>query len=363
MASVSSLGGTVGFAPQIEQGTPGTTFYRLRVLQALGGMRDITKIVEPEVGGAPIPDGAYKGGVFCQEQWDIYPRLEGDFGWMLYALTGAVSTIDDLPEAGLQTHIFRMDPTTYYTQTLIKWLTLRRVLAQPEHTNDFGIQTNDARLATAMFNFIAGSALTARLGLMGRVPLGSDDTSGWTWADYPEAFNSVPVAANTAGYVKLTDYDSGADLPTNQAQLAWVNQVTTPQDEFIIGSPYMDSIQNLYRNIQFTFVLKWTDEDFLLWLDFNEGTGASINWSCIVPNSGLDINLATCENIEGYSNPYSIRVQAPKLFVYSTAPPDFRGLDLVRLPVTGIVADPGAGIDPITISIVNEQAAYTWPSS
>ena len=360
--SVSSLGGVWGFGPQAAKDTVATAFYAFRALQIRGGVQDMVKVVEPEVGGPPLPDGAFKQGVFAQEQADIYMRLEDDIGWLLYALTGDHSVIADAPESGLYTHIFRMDPTSWYTMLAIKWLTTRRVISQPEHTNHFGAQSIDSRVQSAQFNFNAAAALTARINLLGRKPTFSDDVSSWTWAaGSPEGFESTPVAANTNGWFKIPEFNAET-LPTQQAQVTIGNVLTQPMQEFIIGSPFMDDIANLYRNIGVSWVYKWRNEDFYLWVAANGGTGAEINWSCVVPIGDFEVKMATCQVIEGFSNPYSITVKAPKVYWFPTQPPDLSGLKLVSLPVQGVVANPDDGSDPFVIEVVNQVADYVWPT-
>lgn len=360
--SVSSLNSVWGAGPQEAKGTVASTFYAYRLMRVQGGPTDMTEIAEPEIGGVPLPDGAYKAGVFTREQIDLYLRLEDDIGWLLYALCGAVSTVDDDPETGLYRHIFRMDPTSTITMLALNWISTRRLVGQPEHTNNFGIQCLDVRVEAMMFNIAAAAALTARMNTLGRIHTYSDDPSLWEWAvGSPEGFASVPVTANTNSYFKVPTFQAGA-LPTQQVQIQFGNMLTQPTQEFIVGSPYMDDIKALFRNIGINWTYKWADEDLYLWMVANDGTGASINWDCVVPVGTFEARVATCDVISGMANPYSITFKAPKVFWFPTAPPSLAGLNLIQLPVSGVVAAPDDSSDPFTIEVVNETESYTWPT-
>lgn len=360
--SVSSLNSIWGAGPQTAKGVAATTFYAFRAMRVAGGPQELAQTAEPEVGGQPLPDAAYKVGVFTREQIDLYMRLEDDIGWLLYALTGAVSTTADTPESGMHTHTFRMDPTSTLTMLTLKWLSTRRIIGQPAIGHNFGMQVVDNRIEAMMFNLAAAAALTCRMNMLGRTHTLSDDPSAWTWAaSSPEGFDSVPISANTNSHFKVPDFSASA-LPTQQVQIQFGNVLTQPTQEFIIGSPYMDDIAALYRNIGLNWTYKWYDEDLYLYMVANGGTGTSIDWSAIVPSGSFEAKISTPQNVSGMSNPYSITFAAPEVFWFPTAPPSLSGLNLIQLPVSGIVAATDDGSDPFTIQLVNETSAYTWPT-
>jgi hypothetical protein len=311
----------------------------------------------PEVGGVPITDGAHRLGAYYASVADLVPRLEEEVGWLLYAACGSVSTASDTPESGLYTHIFKMDASNYLA---LKWLTVRRVIPGPEGGADSGLQALDARIASLMLNFAAAARLTSRITMLGRKPSYSDDVSGWTWAGEPEGPTSIPVAPGEGGYFKIPDFQAGA-LPSQLVRVTLGNTVSQPQQEFIIGSPYPDDFASLYRNIALEVDYKWEDEDLYLQLEANAGTGASIAWSPVVFEGDFAVREESPANITGKSNPYSIEVTAQRVIWAAAAAPEIAGVNILRIPLRGMVARPSSG-DAFTVKVVNEQSAYVWPT-
>jgi hypothetical protein len=311
----------------------------------------------PEVGGVPLPDGAHRLGAYYASSVDFIPRLEDDIGWLLHAACGSVSTVSDTPEAGLSTHIFRWDTSDYLA---LKWLTVRRVIPGPEGGASSGLQSLDTRVAALMLNFAAAARLTARMTMLGCTPTYSDDVSGWTWDAEPEGPTSVPVAPGTGGYFKIPDFQAGS-LPSQLVRVTMSNMVSQPNQEFVIGSPYPEDLIALYRNVGLEVDYKWEDEDLFLQLEANGGTGASIAWTPTVFEGDFAIKEESPANISGYSNPYSIEVTAERVIWSVAAPPEIAGVNILRIPLRGLVARPSSG-EAFNIKVVNETANYTWPT-
>ena len=57
----------------------------------------------------------------------------------------------------------------------------------------------------------------------------------------------------------------------------------------------------------------------------------------------------------------SLTLTAPRVIWYASAPPESAGVNIVQLPITGIVGKPTSG-DPFLFALVNEVASYTWPT-
>jgi hypothetical protein len=313
----------------------------------------------PEVGGVPLPDGAHKLGAYYASAVDLVPRLEDDIGWLLYAACGSASTVSNVPESGLNTHIFRMDTSDYLA---LKWLTVRRVIPGPESGSPSGLQSLDTRIAAVMFNFAAAARLTARMTLMGCTPSYSDNVAGWTWDAEPEGLTSIPVAPATGGYFKIPDFQAGA-LPSQLVRVTLGNMVTQPQQEFVIGSPYPDDLVSLYRNVAIEVDYKWEDEDLYLQLEANGGTGASIPWSPAVFEGDFAVREESPANISSKNYPYSIEITAERVIWTAAAAPEIAGVNIVRVPLRGMVARPSSG-EAFNIKVVNAKYpdGYAWPT-
>jgi len=354
--SVSTLEGKWAFGGQTAKGAAASTFYEMRTLAVRGGPVDITEPMPPELGGVPIADGAHRLGSYYAATVDMIPRLEEDIGWLLFAACGNVSTVSDSPEAGLQTHYFRMDTSDYMA---LKWLSLRREIPSEESAVNSGLAALDCKVANVLFDLAGASRLTARLGLFGREPSFSDDVSGWSYNTAEDA-TSIAIISSSGSWFKIPDFQAGT-LPITRARVTLNNQVSQPQQEFIIGSYHPDDVTGLYRTMNVEAVYKWEDEDLYLQLAANGGTGASIAWTSEIFTGAMNIKAVSPANISGYSNPYSLTIYAPKVYYAATSPPEAAGVNIVQLPITGFVARPTSG-DAFQFQLVNEVASYTWPT-
>jgi hypothetical protein len=354
--SVSTLEGKWSFGPQTAKNAAATTFYEMRTIAVRGGPVDVTEPMPPELGGVPIADGAHKLGSYYAATVDMIPRLEEDIGWLLFAACGNVSTVTDSPEAGLQTHYFRMNTSDYMD---LKWLTLRREIPSEEGAANSGLQGLDCKIANLMLNLAGASRLTARFGLYGRVPSFSDNVSGWT-ENAAEGATSIALSSSSGSWFKIPDFQAGS-LPFTQARITLNNTVSRPQQEFIIGSYHPDDVTGLYRTLTVEGVYKWEDEDLWLQLAANGGTGASIAWTSDIFTGSISVKAVSPSNVSGLSNPYSLTLTAPNVYFATTAPPEAAGVNIVQLPITGFVARPTSG-DAFLFALVNEVASYTWPS-
>lgn len=354
--SVSSLGGVWMFGPQTAKEAAASTFYETRLIAANGGPIDLVEPMPPELGGIPIVDGAHRLAGYYGSTVDLIPRLEEDLGWLLFAACGDVSTVSDSPESGLNTHYFRMSSSDYLA---LKWLTLRRQIPSEDGAASSGVQSLDTRIGTIVFNFTAASRLTARMAMLGRVPSYSDNVTGWTYNSAEDA-TSVGITSTTGSYFKIAEFQAG-NLPVSTARVTLGNSLSQPQQEFILGSPHPDDIIGLYRNLMAEVVYKWEDEDLYLELCTNGGTGASIAWTNTIFTGSLALKTTSDANISGKNYPYSLEVYAPNVYWYPSAPPAVAGINLISLPLVGLVARSVVS-DTFQFRLVNEVASYTWPT-
>jgi hypothetical protein len=328
----------------------------MRTLAVRGGAVEQNEPMPPELGAVPLVDGAHKLAAYFAAQVDFIPRLEEDLGWLLFAACGSVSTVTDSPEAGLQTHYFLMDTSDYLA---LKWLTIRQEIPSEAGANNMGIQGTDCRIANMLLNFTAASRLTTRMSVLGRTPSFSDDPTSWTY-NAAETSTSVAIISADGSHFRIPSFQAG-DLPLASARVTLDNTVSQPQQEFIIGSYHPDDVIGLYRGMTIEGVYQWEDEDLYLALSANGQTGAAVPWTADIYESSVSVKAVSPSNISGYSNPYSLTLTAPRVIWYASAPPESAGVNIVQLPITGIVGKPTSG-DPFLFALVNEVASYTWPT-
>ena len=354
--SISSLGGIWGMGPQSAKGAAPAVYYRYRALRVAGGAVTLSEPMPPEVSGQPIVDGAHKLGAYYAGVADMIPRLEADFGWLLYALAGDVSTVSNTPESNLFTHVFMMDPDDYLA---LKWLSVRRIIPKKEGgSNNPGESALDVRVASVMFTVAAAARLTTRVTTFGRVPSFSDNTTSWDsdWATEPEDSTSVAVASNDNSHFKI----AGTPEPTQLVRVTIGNQVSQPRQEFIVGSPFPDDIVPLYRSVVADAVYKWEDPDIYHKVVANGDTGVEINWSPIVYESEFSVKISSPQNIATFATPYSLEIRVPRMYWFPSGPPEIAGLNILQLPLQGIAARPVGGGHPFEIHLINDKDGYLW---
>ena len=95
MTQPSSPGMGLAFAVQTGKGVPVTnhaSYRRARVNNASLGIQQSVGRFPQEVGGTYHPGGEYKEFMAGAGNVNWSPRLEGDIGYLLYALMGSVAS-------------------------------------------------------------------------------------------------------------------------------------------------------------------------------------------------------------------------------------------------------------------------------
>jgi len=344
--------GIVGIGPQTAKGSVATTWYRYKSLNAAMGAQEDNRISPPEIGGTPYPTGAFKAGAFFAGDWALQPRLEGDIGWLLYALCGEVSTIANSPETGMYTHIFT--PLASSPSTL-PWISARRLIPGTTTASDLGEIGLDVRVTAGRIVVPQNGTIVFQASLVGRVPSFDDAPTSWTWADVYEDFDSVAISVK--GYFEVPD---GTEVPALGLTIDVVNNFTTPPQEMIIGSYYPDDLELLSRSMVATWVYKWANPNLYKEVLANGGTGSAIPWSPVVYQNSFDLRVESPDNVTGRSNPYALKVYAPNVN-WQCEPVVLTAGDMLAQRYTGTVLEPASG-DYFEIHLINEVASYTWPS-
>ena len=91
--TTTAQAGLFGFGPSSGKGVAVATanWFRHKALMVDFGVYDDARVFPPEVGGVPVPSGAYKGGYSVGGGATIHPRLTNSLGWLLYGTLGDVN--------------------------------------------------------------------------------------------------------------------------------------------------------------------------------------------------------------------------------------------------------------------------------
>ena len=276
----------------------------------------------------------------------IMPRLQHYLGYLLLGLMGKVVTT---PGAGvLNTHVF----TFAADQSSLPWLSVRKKVPGATALWEIGL---DNRITSARFDFPQNGILSARFDFLGREPdwtTPASEVYAGPYEDYP----SVPVTCDVDGYLKLPNsYYSTAEVPITNLSVMMANNLTTPAQEMIIGSPYPDDFAPLSRGATIQAVLKYADPQ--LYLDIMTGAVAGTTWAPLPFTSNLDVIIKSPGYIPTTTTKYSLRVQAETVMWNVNGSPVLSGGDIVLLPLIGTVLEPTSG-DYLSFTIVNDVPAY-----
>lgn len=367
--TVPAQAGLFGFAMQAAKVGEGGTFtptesnlldwLRVRSVRNAADLIQGDQLFPPEVGGPINPTGAYKDSAYFGGDFDIIPRMEETLGFLLWGTLGDASSatgkyVDGSTVANVNTHIFRQDTSSSYTQP---WMAFRRSIpgAVPA-TDTKGITGFDCKIAQMTLQIPAAGKLAVNITVMGRDSF-QEQPPVWSWANTLEDTQSTPDAGR--GYFKI----AGVEYPITGAQIVINNTLTTPQQEMVVGSFHPDDFIALQRSIQIQMVYKWKDP--ALYNEIYNGGSASQDWSSlpfITDTAGavfaFEASFQAPANIPGTSTPYELRLRANRVVWQTQGPIELAGAQIVQQAYTCTVLEPAGGADYFTASLVNGQTSY-----
>ncbi|TFH42973.1 MAG: hypothetical protein E4H01_12695, partial [Lysobacterales bacterium] len=241
--AVTAQSGIFSFGPQAAKGTPPTTWYRHRAVDIDLGIQDDVRLGQLEVGGLPVPTFPYKAGYVIGGGATLQPRLENTFGWLLYGAMGKVTSAAAAGTSAAYDHTFEMAADG----TQVPWMGMRKYIPPlgGDLYTDLGETYTDMKILGLAFQMGADTPLTCRVDGLGREFALSDAGDAFVYDAVFEDWDSIPVACMTDGYIKV----DAAELPVVQATFAWQNQPLDIKQEKVIGSPQIEDVTILTRQL------------------------------------------------------------------------------------------------------------------
>ena len=125
------------------------------------------RMLDPEVGGTLFNTGAMRLGYSVAGTWTIQPRMEDNFGWILYALCGKILAeyFDSVRVVGEHTFIMSEDEAAGN----LPWLTFVKYMPGIGTASDAFEFHEDSRIVQAAVNIPANGLVTVDLTERGRV--------------------------------------------------------------------------------------------------------------------------------------------------------------------------------------------------
>jgi hypothetical protein len=351
--AVTAAAGIVGFGPQNGKSTdvgyaPATEFYRHKATQVDLAVLDDTRLGDPEVGGRPVPTFPYKAGIMVAGGATLQPRLEDTLGWLLYALMGDVTTVG----AADYTHTFTFsnDPSE------VKWMTFKKYIPKKDGVvgTDVGEIYEDCKLTGMSFTLASDAPLQTRLDVLGRTFELDHNADLWAWENTYEDYPTIPIGCHTSGYIEV----EGERLPIVQATVSFANQPLDARSERVYGSPYLEDITIVQRQLSFDLLVKWNNPELYTQVLTGQPTGTE--WSAQPFVGSFEVKMATFETVGETGVEYSLTIRCPVAMLAMNGGITLAGGQAVMMRFNGIALDNDA--EYAEFVLVNGVQEYAWPA-
>jgi len=333
------------------------TWWRLRTREVDYGESQMQETIPLEVGGTMTPTGAYKSGVAVAGGAQIMPRLQDSIGVLLLAALGKATTTN--PSTGVGQHVF----TFQTNEANMPWIAARKMIPGRDNVYGQGVIGFDNKVNLLRTTVAATAPVEMMMQLMGRVPEYDNHPEVWAGNSF-EDFRSIPLACK--GTFSLpTVAGLPNPLPVTQVIVEMSNVTTTPREEMVVGSYFMDDVVTRTRALTLRFSYKWKDANLANYLFGNQLKATA--WTptpFITATSGsnyaVDLEVESPFSITNTTTPYSLRIRANQVF-WQPLPIRLRAGDIVMLEIIGTVLYDAAGYCEF-ILINGNTTGYTVPS-
>lgn len=348
------------------------TWYRTRAPQISVGTQQMQEVFPLETGGPIVPTGAFKSMQFTAGTVAMIPRLEEFIGLIFYAMTGRIESDTDASwntstnafasdVTGANAHRFTFDPENTFA---LPWVAVRTRVPGTTPDKTYGELCWDVKIGSYQLTIPAAGLLGSSVNFVGRkasYPT-SAEINAWDYENVTEDSTSAPIAGK--GSFKI----GGVEYPITSASIELANNLTTPQQEAVVGALHPDDFVALSRAVTIRIVYKWDNPD--LYKQILANGADNVDWSpvpFIQDTSGatkaFEAEFQSPANISGASpaTPYSLKVIADRV----TWQIDRGGIQLqagniIQVPYVGTVLEPASGDEYIQFILANDST-YTVP--
>ncbi len=317
-----------------------------------------------ELGGTIFPTGYYKAGTAVGGGATVMPRLQRYFGELFLALLGKDTVTQNSPVAGAHTHKFSVDPAALER---IPWVAVRRHAPGRDVNRPVGLTGVDNLLASMRLMIPQNDILQARVDFVGRIPKFDPYSDAWLYQNTYE--NSDKAAFSCVGYFKIPTIFTNA-LPVTSVVVEFINNITTPQQEMIIGSYFPDDYVVRSRLMRVRFVYKWHDPE--LYERVYTNTAAGTDWSPVpfttnysAGNHAFEAHVESTQSVITGTTPYQLTIRAGSMAFEPVGPLALQAGGILSQEYMGLALepDPGLGVDYANVLLINGyDTAYVAPT-
>jgi hypothetical protein len=368
--SVAVQAAKVGSANIIN--VAGQDWYRTRAPRIGIGSQQMQETFPLETGGPIVPTGAFKSGQYPEGDVELIPRAEEFLGILLHGAVGltesavdsvydpATETLDAATYTGVNSHRFRF-AADGFTQP---WLAARVRVPGATSSDVYGEVHQDMKIQALRLNIPAAGLLGATVsmrGLKSHFPVAAD-VNAWAYENSAEDSLSAPHSGK--GSFKI----GGVSYPITSASIELANNLTSAQQEMIVGSYHPDDLVSLTRALQIRIVYKW--ENPQLYKRLLTGSPTGVNWDSLPflqDTSGATKAFeatfqspGTIPGVTGGTLPYQLRVEANRVvWQIDRGGIELQAGNIIQVPYVGTVLEPAAGEDYLAIYLQN-AATYAF---
>lgn len=351
-------------------------WYRTRAPRISAGTVQMQDNFPLETGGPIVPTGTFKSAQYGAGDVEMIPRVQEFIGFLLYGALGDVQSATDATwdtatnaftsatETGVNAHRFVFDPASSFTQP---WLALRTMTPGATADKNFGQVFADSKVGALQLNIPAMGLLGSTVSFQSRkvtYPPASD-VNQWTYQNTVEDSLSAVHAGRGSFLV------GGEQLPITNASIQLVNNLTTPEQEMVVGSYHPDDFIAQSREMRVSITVKWQNADF--YRKILTGAVDESDWQSL-PHI-LDTNGATkafeatfyspgtipgSNDGSGNPLPYMLKIIANRMsWQIDRGGIELRAGEIIQVPYIGTVLEPAEGEEYCEF-ILHNDATYSF---
>jgi hypothetical protein len=192
-----------------------------------------------------------------------------------------------------------------------------------------------------------------RLDALGRSFTLDHDPTAWSYDNDFESWESIPVACQTGGYLKI----DAVELPIVAATIGWVNVPIDIRQEKIYGDPFIEGITIVQRRMTYDFMVKWNDPD--LYSDALTASITGTTWSATPKTASFEVKAVSSVNMPSESEPYSLIIAADEVMVNPVGGIQLAGNQAVMQRFQGVALE---ATNYASFTLRNKVTGYTWPT-
>ncbi len=348
--TVTAQSTVLSWGIQADADTQPTSWYQHRALRSTLSELDDVRVLDPELGGVAVPDGAYKVGPMGGGSIILQPRLKGSIGYLLKALTGDVTSTTDA-NTNVTTHVFAFGGIE-----CLPWVGVRtHIKGGCNGVPDLGRILVGARIIGAQLDFTIERPLQATFAFRSKTFQFDDNPSGWTYANTLEDYSTMPLGVQEGSYIKIPGFSSGA-LPIVAATVGFVNNPLDVRFDRSYGHTGLDDITITDHAMTIDATVKWKDPSLYRAILTGSATGTA--WTSTVFEQDFQATAVAPAIVGSGSDHYMLQIDAPRVLWRINGGLDLAGRDAVMIRLNGTVLLNGDGVYA-KITLKNDTASYS----